>query len=279
MCVNMIPFSQPGFMGSKVQWNTTVHDKEDGYRRPSFCRRSLLPPMFSTILCFIRNHQFNWVFYYYHVCVHIRYRWTDLCRRQPIWVDRVGCLAHNNAQMTMWVHQIIMLEIHQAKTLNSGNPQIKFIHHQGIVTRPRSHHFQALPRSTTVHHSTWHQAHNQALVQSNDIRVMGHCGQHMISPKEVTVDFKCSPLSNSQDMGCHLQPHLEYLQHSLKTIQSFDQHLSPLLHQDNFPVHLGDPPLTTQRNNCCRLRNRGGRMLQGLRNFLHYQKFPMTNTM
>ena len=30
-CVTMISFSQPGFMGSKVKWNTTVGDNEDGY--------------------------------------------------------------------------------------------------------------------------------------------------------------------------------------------------------------------------------------------------------
>jgi len=36
----------------------------------------------------------------------------------------------------MWEHQITMLEIHQAKTLNSGSPQITFILHRGIVTPP-----------------------------------------------------------------------------------------------------------------------------------------------
>jgi len=42
-------FSQPGLMGSKVQWYTPVHDKENGYKRPSFHRRSLLPSIVSTI--------------------------------------------------------------------------------------------------------------------------------------------------------------------------------------------------------------------------------------
>jgi len=60
MCVTMISFSQLSFMGSKVQWNTTIRDKEDGYKRCSFHQRSLLPSIFSTILCFIRNHQVNW---------------------------------------------------------------------------------------------------------------------------------------------------------------------------------------------------------------------------
>jgi len=60
MCVIVNSFSQLGFMGSKVQWHTLVHNKEDGYKRPSFRRRSLLPPLFSLILRFIWNHQLNW---------------------------------------------------------------------------------------------------------------------------------------------------------------------------------------------------------------------------
>jgi len=172
-----------------------------------------------------------------------------------------------------------MQEIHRAKTLNSGSPQIKFILHWGIVTRPRSHHFQALPSSTTMPHSTWHQAHNQALVQRKDIRVMGHRGKHMISPKEVMVDLECSPLSNSQHMGRHLHAHLECLQHHLKTIPSFGQPLPPLLYQDIFPAHLGGPPLASQQNNFCQLRNCGGLTVQGLRIGLHCRRFPMTNTM
>jgi len=67
ICVIMISFLQGGFMGSKVQWNTTVHDKEDGYKRSSFRLRSLLPPNFSTILCFIPNHQLNWYYVYHHL--------------------------------------------------------------------------------------------------------------------------------------------------------------------------------------------------------------------
>jgi len=172
-----------------------------------------------------------------------------------------------------------MLEIHRAKTLNSGSPQLKFILHRGIVTHPCSHHFQALPSSTTMPHSTWHQAHNQALEHPKDIRVMGYGGKHMNSPKEVMVDHKCSPLSNSQDMGCHLQEHLECLQHRLKTIRSFSRHLPPLLHQDNVPAHLGGPPLASQWHDFCWLQNCRGLMLQGLRICLHCQRFLMTNTM
>jgi len=62
MCLNMISFSQPGFMGSKMKWNTTVHDKENGYKRPSFRRSLLLPLLFSTIHRFIRNRQLNRLF-------------------------------------------------------------------------------------------------------------------------------------------------------------------------------------------------------------------------
>jgi len=67
MHVIMILFSQAGFMGSKVQWNTRVCNKQVGYKRPSFRRRSLLPSIFSTILCFIRNQYLNWSCDYYHL--------------------------------------------------------------------------------------------------------------------------------------------------------------------------------------------------------------------
>jgi len=173
----------------------------------------------------------------------------------------------------------MMREIHRAKTLNSGNPRIQFILHYGICTHRRSHHLQALPSSTTMPHSTWHQASNQALLQPKDIRVMGHCGKHMIAAKEVMVDFKCSPLSNSQDMGRHLQLQYKCLQHPLETIQSFGWHLPPLWHEDNFPAHLGARPLASQRTDRSRLGNHGGQMLQGLPVCLDYQRFPIMNTM
>ena len=124
------------------------------------------------------------------------------------------------------------------------------------------HHFQALPSSTTRLHSTWHQAHNQALVQPKDNLIMGHRGKHMISPKEDMVDLKCSPISNWQDMGGHLQPQLECLQHCLETIQSFGRPLPPPLHQDKFPAHLWDPPVGSERNEFSRLRNGAGQMLK-----------------
>ena len=108
---------------------------------------------------------------------------------------------------------------------------------------------------------------------------MGHHGNLMISPTEVMVDLECSPLSNSLDMGRHLEAHLEVLQHRLETIQSFGCHHPRLLHQDNCPAHLGDPPLASQQTDFSRLWNRGGQMMQGFPICPHYQPYPMTNTM
>jgi hypothetical protein len=180
----------------------------------------------------------------------------------------------------MWEHLTIMLEIHQAKTLNSGNPQIKFILHGGMVIRLRSLHFQVLPSFTTLPHSTGHQVRNQALVvQPKDIRVMGHRGKDTTSPKVAMADLKCSHLSNSPDRGHHLQAHLECLQHKLATIQSIGRHRPPQLHTDKFAVHLGDLPFSSQRNDFSWQQNRARQMWQGLWICPHYQIFHMTNLM
>jgi hypothetical protein len=72
---------------------------------------------------------------------------------------------------------------------------------------------------------------------------MDHHGKDTISTKEVIVDLQCSPLSNSQDRGHHLQAHLECLQHRLKTIQSFGRALPTQPHTDNFPGPPGSPPI------------------------------------
>jgi hypothetical protein len=64
----------------------------------------------------------------------------------------------------MWEYYRLMLEIHQAKTLLLENDQINFILHWGIVTRLFSHQVQVLPSSTTLRHSTGHQAWKPALV-------------------------------------------------------------------------------------------------------------------
>jgi len=212
--------------------------------------------------------------------VHILCRWTHFHRRQPIWLHRVSCLAHNIAQKTMWEHLTIMLEIQQAKTLNSGNAGIKFIPHRGIVTHLRSYHFQALPSFTTLPHSTWHQARNQTLVvQPQDIRVMGHLGKDTTSPNVAMVDLKGSPFSKSPDRDSHLLAHLKSFQHRLETIQSIGRHCPPLLHRDKFSAHLGDLTLATPRNDFSRQQNCTGQMWQGLRICTHYQRFLMTNSM
>ena len=171
-----------------------------------------------------------------------------------------------------------MLKIHLAKTHDSGNTRIIFIHHQGIVTRLPSHHFQLLPRSPSLPHSTWQQAHNQAPVQPKDIWVMGHHGKGMFSPKAVMVHLKCSPLSSSQNLLRHLQSHLECLQHRVITIQSLGRDLPPLQHQNNLPAHLRNPPLGVLRNNFNWRRIRAGQMSPGLLISPHWHIFPMTNT-
>jgi len=213
--------------------------------------------------------------------VHIRCWQKDLRWWQPIRLHPVGCLAHNNTQMILWEHQIIMMEIQREKTLNSGNLRIDFIdpHNQGIATHLRCHHFQGFSSSTTRLYSTRHQARNQALVLLKDIRFMGHRGKHMISPKEDMVDHKCSPLSNSQDIRRHPQVHLEYLQYRLETIQSFGWPLLLPLHQENFPAHLVDPPFAFKRNDFSLLRDPAGQLLPCWPICLHCQIFAMTNTM
>jgi len=210
---------------------------------------------------------------------HVRCGRTDLRRRQPIWLQQVGCLAHSNSQMTMWERQIIMLEIHWAKALNLGNRGTNIIHHRCIVTCLRNHHIQLLSSSTTLPHSTWHQAHNQALVEPRDIWVRGFHGKPLISPKEVTVDLKCSPHSNSQDMGHHLQMHLGGIQHCLETIHWFGRRLPPLPQQDNHPAHLPNPPLASHPDYFRLQRNRPGQLFQGLPICPQHQSFPMTNIM
>jgi hypothetical protein len=74
---------------------------------------------------------------------------------------------------------------------------------------------------------------------------MGHRGKDTISPQEVMVDLKCSPLSNSPDRGRHLQAHPECLQRSLEAFQSFGRPHPLRHHMDNFPAHLDDPSLAS----------------------------------
>jgi len=97
-------------------------------------------------------------------------------------------------------------------------------------------------------------------------------------PRRVWWTSNVPPLSNSQDMGPHVQVYLKCLEHRLETIQSFSKHLLPLLQQDNIPVHLGDPTLVSQQNDYSRLQNHGGQMWQVFPICLYYQRSPMTNT-
>jgi len=108
---------------------------------------------------------------------------------------------------------------------------------------------------------------------------MGHRGKDTISPKEVMVDPKCSPLSYSQDRGHHPQAHHGCLQHRLETIQSFGRPLMPQLHIDNFPAQLEDPTLGFQRNDFSLPRNQAVQMLQGFWTCPHYQRLLITNSM
>jgi len=122
----------------------------------------------------------------------------DPCWRQLIWLQYVACLANHNAQITIWDHQMIMRWIHWSQALNSGNPWINFIKPRGQVTDIRSHHFHALPTYTTLPHSIYHVAHNQALVQPKYIWVIGHRCKHMISPNEIMVDLTSSALTSAK---------------------------------------------------------------------------------
>jgi len=186
--------------------------------------------------------------------------------------------VHNNAQMTMWEHQMIILEINREKIFNLGNPRINFIHHHQSIGSPLwSHHFQVLPSSTTRLDSICHQAHNQALIQPKNIHVLGHCGKHMISPKDVMLVLKCFPLSNSQYMGRHLQAHLEGLWDCLESIQYTEWHYLHLLHRDNFPVHVEDPQLVFEWNDSSRQWNCAGQILQRLSIIPHHQRISITN--
>jgi hypothetical protein len=81
-------------------------------------------------------------------------------------------------------------------THNLDTPPINSLHHLGIVTHFRRHHFWALSSSTTLPHSTSHQAPNQAQLQPKHIQVMGRGGKNTISPKEIMVDLKCFPIGN-----------------------------------------------------------------------------------
>jgi hypothetical protein len=191
----------------------------------------------------------------------------DFGRRQPIWRQPVGCFGQNHAQKTMLEHQIIMLEIHRSKTINSGNPRINFTYHnhpQGIVTPLRSPNFRVLPSFPTRHQLNFTPSSQSIAGATKEYPGYGgHRGKHMTSPKEDMVDLKWSSLSHSEDMGHHHHAHLNCLQHTMETIQSFGRPHPLPLHQDNLLTHLVDPPLASQRNDFCRLWNSSRQMLAG----------------
>jgi len=190
----------------------------------------------------------------------------NLCQWWSVWLQQVCCLAHSIAKMTMWEHQITMLEIYWEKTTDSGNPWINFIQHGRISISLRSYHLPALPHSATLPHWTCFQDYEQALVQPKDIQVMGHRSNQMNFPMEDMADMKCCPLRNSQDTGHHLNTPLECLQHRLNRIQLFGIYLPPPLYQDNFKQYLGDPPLASKRNDFSLLRNCAREMYAAITN-------------
>jgi len=166
-----------------------------------------------------------------------------------------------------------------SKDSQFGQQSNNFIHHQGVVTRLHSFHRQTLPSSTTLPHSTWQQAHTKALLQPRNIRVIDHLGNNTTSPKEVMVDLKWFPLSNSHGRGHHHQAHLECLQQHLETFQWFGRHHLPRLYTDSIPVHLGHTPIPSQRNDFSHLRNCASQMLQGLQICPCCQRFLMTKSL
>jgi len=172
-----------------------------------------------------------------------------------------------------------MREIQWTKTLNSGNLQINFLQHQGIVTHLHRLHFQAPPSSNTIPLLLWNQAHNPALVQLKDMRVMCRRDKNTIAPKVAMVDVKCPPLRNSPSRGHHLHVHHECLQRFLETSLTLGRPLPVPLQADNFPVLLGDAPSASQRNHFSLQRNHTGHIWQGLRTCRHYLRFLMMNSM
>jgi len=157
-----------------------------------------------------------------------------------------------------------MLQIHQTRKLSLGNQWSSVVHRWSMVTWLCTHYFQMLPHSTTLPHSTWHQAHNQAPVKPKDIWVMGHCGKYMMSPKVVMVDLICSSDSNSQDLSHLLHPHLECKQYNVENIQSLCRHGIAQLHQSQCPVPLRNPRTLSQPNNSSQQQLLTEQMLLGL---------------
>jgi len=62
-----------------------------------------------------------------------------------------------------------------------------------MISLVHSSRFQVLCSSTIILNSSWHPASNQALVQSQDLQGIGHCGKEMTSTKVVMAGLKMIP--------------------------------------------------------------------------------------
>jgi len=185
---------------------------------------------------------------------------------QPHWENNVGA-SDNNAGNT------------PSKVTHFGQPPIQ-IHPPPGYRYPHSQPpFRGAPQFYHPAASIMTQSLQLSSGATQEYLSYGPSWQGYNFPVEVMVDLECSPLSISQDRGCHLQVHLVCLQHPLETFQSFSRQLLPLLHMDKFPAQLGDPPSVSQRYHFSRLWNRAGQMSPGLGICPHCQRFGMTNMM
>jgi hypothetical protein len=94
----------------------------------------------------------------------------------------------------------------------------------------------------------------------------------MTSTKAVMVSLKCFPTRSSKDKGHRVHVHRECLQDRQETIGQYLPAL--LLHLDLYWAHLGDLPLASESNECCRLQNRRKLMSQEWRTYPHCWRFP-----
>jgi hypothetical protein len=152
MFVTVISFSQPGFIELKMQWNTTICDKEAEYKWPSFCQRLLLPSTFSTILCWHLKSLIELI-----ICLLLALyihamsmngsppKTTSMAAPGGLYGSQQGKNDKQEAsdctKGNAW-----------SKDIRFGQPTNQFILHQCIVTSLCSHHFQALLSSTTIPH-------------------------------------------------------------------------------------------------------------------------------
>ena len=149
-----------GFMDPRCSETGQFLTTEWDIRSPSFCRRSLLPATYSTILWFILHHIIH-LEYFTTMFVHITCRRRDLHRRQRIWLHWVAYLACNSAETTIQDPRKMVQELPLANRVNLGNTPIIINRRMGMVSPLHSSHFQALCSFITILHSTWHTVLNQ----------------------------------------------------------------------------------------------------------------------